>query len=794
MLAAPVPENEDLRVAAVESYGVMDTEREAAFDAITRAASLICGTPIALITLIAHGRQWYKSAFGLQGVSETPRDEAICAYSILSTDILEVPDVAADVRFGDGPQVTGDPFMRFYAGMPLIDDAGYALGTLCIIDRVPKALTDEQKSALRALSKVVVQLLKRRRSDEALWRSERQFRFSFENAAQGMALVSPGGKWLAVNPALCRMVGYSEAEMLAADFRVLTYDDDMDDTLFHLESMIAGRLDNYQRERRYRHKNGHVIWALVSACLLRTADGAPLNIVAQIQDITKQKQASADIAAALEKAEAANAAKSAFLASMSHEIRTPLNGVIGFADLLLDTELSHAQRTTLNRLRDAGASLLALINDILDHSKIEAGKLELERIPMSPVSVVSGATSILRAQVASGGLGMHVEYGRQVPAWVEGDPTRVRQILLNLLSNALKFTSHGQIIVRCRCDTREGRAMLRFEVEDTGIGIPPDRLHLLFQDFSQIDPSTTRRYGGTGLGLSICKRLAEAMGGQLGVESTPGVGSKFWFSMALIECCEAAQDELGIETSGQVSAARILVAEDVAMNRHVIDGLLRAAGHLPVIVENGALALEAVQKAPFDLVLMDMEMPEMDGLSATRAIRRLPGKVADIPIIALTANAMLDDAETCRRAGMNDFLAKPIDRHALDVKVRNWCLVAEEQTLPAASGNPVLDQTVLSQLGEVVGQDEAHEITSMFRSALGAMLPLFKAGTDRVAIGAAAHDLVSVAGTVGCLELMEMAGGLSRTAKLAGTPCRIETGPIMAAAMRAMAALDRLAL
>jgi PAS domain S-box-containing protein len=270
----------------------------------------------------------------LHGVSETPRDEAICAYSILSDDILEVPDVAADARFGDGPQVTGEPYMRFYAGMPLIDDNGYALGTLCVIDRVPKSLSAKQKSALRALSKVVVQLVTRRKSEEALWRSERQFRFSFENAAQGMAVVSPEGKWLQVNRALCRMLGYTERELLAADFRLVSFETDVEDALCRLDAMLAGTMESYERERRYRHKDGHAVWALVSVCLLRSALGEPINIVAQIQDITEQKQATAHIAAALENAEAANAAKSAFLASMSHEIRTPMNGVIGFADLL----------------------------------------------------------------------------------------------------------------------------------------------------------------------------------------------------------------------------------------------------------------------------------------------------------------------------------------------------------------------------------------------------------------------------------------------------------------------------
>ena len=226
-----------------------------------------------------------------------------------------------------------------------------------------------------------------------------------------------------------------------------------------------------------------------------------------------------DLIAAQAEADRANHAKSAFLASMSHEIRTPLTGVIGFADLLLDSALSDGQREDVIRLRDAGKSLLALINDILDISKIEAGKLELERIPMNPAEIIEGAVAIVKSQAASKGLDLPVECAVDTPAWVEGDPTRLRQILLNLLSNALKFTDAGQITVRCHPANDADGAWLRFEVADTGIGIPADRLHLLFRDFSQVDRSTTRKYGGTGLGLSICKRLVEAMGGEIGVVS-----------------------------------------------------------------------------------------------------------------------------------------------------------------------------------------------------------------------------------------------------------------------------------
>ena len=403
------------------------------------------------------------------------------------------------------------------------------------------------------------------------------------------------------------------------------------------------------------------------------------------------------LVAAHAEAEGANRAKSMFLARMSHEIRTPMNGVIGFTELLLDSDLSNKQRTQVNGLRDAGKSLMALLNDILDISKIESGKFDVERIQMNPVSVVDTAVLIVRPQILAKGLAIDVNYDPNIPVWIEGDPTRVQQILLNLLSNAVKFTSSGEITIQCRAIQVGYGKQLRFEVSDTGIGVPADSQHLLFQDFSQVALSTARRYGGTGLGLSICKRLCEAMGGEIGVTSVPGEGSTFWFSIALNEA--KAPEELSVEFDPLTNAApaRILVADDVEMNQIIVQALLRAAGHEVVSVSNGAAALAMIQASDFDLVLMDMQMPVMDGISATRAIRSLGNeRIRATPIIALTANAMVEDAAACRVAGMNDFLSKPIDRTALAAIVAKWSRVrASANSRPGGPAKcpSVLDET-----------------------------------------------------------------------------------------------------
>jgi len=508
-------------------------------------------------------------------------------------------------------------------------------------------------------------------------------------------------------------------------------------------------------------------------------------------NITEAKRAAAEVEAARDAAEAANLAKSAFLASMSHEIRTPMNGVLGFADLLLETDLSAVQRRHLRGIQEAGKSLLALINDILDLSKIEAGKLEVERVAMSPDAIVDGAVSILRSQFAAKAIHLRFEHASDVPVWVEGDPTRVRQVLLNLMSNALKFTDHGHVAVRSSFTRDETGDLLRFEVEDTGIGIPADRQHLLFRDFSQIDRSTTRRFGGTGLGLAICKRLAEAMGGEIGVVSAPGKGSTFWFTVAGVRT--AAPEKAAAVTAGDSHVpARILVAEDLPMNQLVIEGYLRSAGHDVAFAANGVEAIAALKAGRFDLVLMDVEMPEMDGIAATRAIRGSDGPMRDVPIVALTANALLEDAALCKAAGMNDFLSKPIERSSLYRMIGRWARPEdreEEDAGPVPARSQTLDPAVVDELENLLGPDKAAEFVEMSRSALVAMVPIFVAWSDEAEVAREAHKLISIAGNIGCMELVAVSREMSTlNGSAAGNKAMRDR--LVAALERAMAALE----
>ncbi len=371
----------------------------------------------------------------------------------------------------------------------------------------------------------------------------------------------------------------------------------------------------------------------------------------------------------------ANRAKSSFLANMSHEIRTPMNGIIGCTEILMDMAPTPEQKPYLAMLREAEGLLLAIINDILDFSKLEtAARITLEAVPIELASAVQGTASLLRAQAEDKGLALSTALDPALPAWFVGDPTRLRQILLNLLGNAVKFTQTGRVVLSAERLGRNPTPVIRFAVSDTGIGIAEHRRHQLFEDFSQVHESAS--FGGTGLGLAISKRLVEAMGGEIGVESEMGAGSRFWFTLPLTEPKTPVIEIPSQAAPENGPSRRVLVAEDVRVNQVIIERMLTRAGHHVTLVENGTAAVDAVRTRPFDLVLMDMRMPGMDGVTATEEIRRLPGRERSIPIIGLTANATPEDAARCREAGMNDHMIKPVDRQSLLRAVAAWGRVA----------------------------------------------------------------------------------------------------------------------
>ncbi|MCP5325531.1 MAG: response regulator [Oceanospirillaceae bacterium] len=373
-------------------------------------------------------------------------------------------------------------------------------------------------------------------------------------------------------------------------------------------------------------------------------------------------------------AEEASKAKSQFLAHMSHEIRTPLNGIIGVADLLNGTPLSDEQNNYVRTIRNSGEALLSIINDILDFSKIEAGKLELEKTAFSLPLLCETIQGIFIAPLRNKGLDFTIQMGQEVPNYIASDPLRIKQILINLIGNAIKFTSEGGISLRVNALTQpDGQISLTLQVSDTGIGIPAEQQHKLFAAFSQVDASTTRKYGGTGLGLQISLKLAELMGGGINLQSEEGKGACFTVTL-LVSPGEAPSDQeqtskiISLKSPAEV---RVLVAEDNPTNQMVVKAMLKKLGYDSVIVNNGAEAIERAGTEAFDVVLMDCQMPVLDGFAATRKLRNELG-LTQTPIIALTAGATLEEQQMCFNAGMSDFLSKPITIEALQKGLAKW--------------------------------------------------------------------------------------------------------------------------
>jgi two-component system, sensor histidine kinase and response regulator len=765
-----------------------------------------------------------------------------------------------------------------------------------------------------------------------LWQTEERFRRAFDDAATGMALVAPDGRFLRVNRSMCEIVGYPEPDLLALSFQNITHADDLEADLGHVGRLLAGEARTYQMEKRYRHKDGHTVWVLLGVSLVPDAAGNPLHFVAQVQDISSRKQGELALRQATQVAEAASRAKSEFLANMSHEIRTPMNGILGMTDLLLETDLTPDQRDSLGLVKSSADALLTVINDILDFSKIEAGKLDIDPVPFSLRDAVGDTLKALAIRAHAKGLELACDIRPEVPELVIGDAHRLRQVLTNLVGNAIKFTERGEVVVRAEWVGAEGDAdRVRFSVTDTGIGIPHDKLRTVFDPFTQADGSTTRKFGGTGLGLTICQRLVELMGGRVWADSTLGQGSTFFFEIRLARargsieriisipvdlnglavliaddnttnrrvlaetvrhwgakptCVSSGVEALAelrwavtngnpfplllldgmmpgmdgfmvVEQIGKepalasvtilmltsadqqgdaarcrdlgvsaylvkpvkptelnraiaaslpssplpivfddrvrVPAAspepsirplRVLLAEDNAVNQRVVVRLLEKYGHAITVAGDGRLALKALDEAAFDLVLMDVQMPEMDGFEATRAIReREAGSGTWTPIVAMTAHAMKGDRERCLAAGMDDYVSKPVERTEL-LRVLAWAADRPVGAQDAADsiaieGSPALDRySALQRLGgdeelfaDVSGvflQDSPRMMTELRRGVAAGDVPL---------VQRTAHSLKSAAGYVGgqpAMDAAEYLEGLAATGNFADAPRALE--------------------
>ncbi|MBE0620073.1 MAG: response regulator [Burkholderiales bacterium] len=505
---------------------------------------------------------------------------------------------------------------------------------------------------------------------------------------------------------------------------------------------VSARAEGWTSEERLF---GIMISSLV---MLLMEQDAHRRIIADL------KRAQREIKDALTRAEEAARARDDFLATVSHELRTPLNAIIGFNTLMLEKACSPQESARyLGFARDAGKALLLQVNDLLDMAKIEAGNIELESIGFDLRELIERSVDMVRGDARNRGLEVQTSISAEVARWVRGDPARLRQVLLNLLSNAVKFTARGSIFIGAalRADGK-----LEIKVADTGTGIPPDRLGKIFEKFFQSDVSITRQYGGTGLGLAISRSLVNLMRGTLSVESMPGSGSTFFVVLPFDPVAAPALPAAAVR---KARAGRVLVVEDQAANAILAKALVEHLGHEVESAENGLEAIDKLTRQSFDLVLMDLAMPVMGGLEATRRIRNLANPMKDVVIVAVSASAYAADIERCKAAGMNDHLAKPIELEALTQILDRWLApigempAKERRSAEAASGDPHIDKLVAA-----IGLRAVRNVAAAFRSVLPQRLALFRASAlEKPAIKVEAHNLAGIAATLGFAQLAEIA-------------------------------------
>ncbi|MDR3689309.1 MAG: PAS domain S-box protein [Fimbriimonas sp.] len=526
-----------------------------------------------------------------------------------------------------------------------------------------------------------------RHTEDRLRQSEARYRTIIENTDEIIYTLSFDGTFTYVSPSWTRHLGHSVDEVLGKKFVDFVHPDDRaKGTIYTLRLF---RDASYRGSCMYRaiHKDGMERWHETSGTLVIGGAGNPLHFVGLTHDVTEKLHAREALEEARDAALASSRAKSQFLATVSHEIRTPLNGVLGMTNLLSDTPLKDEQIRYVKAIQASGEILRRVIDDVLDYSRIEAGKLTISPLAIDVIEALNDVVSIFQGAAQEKGISLHLDCDKMTSMQVYADPARIKQVVANLVSNAVKFTERGGVSVNARIVHDAPTAVIfRIEVVDSGIGIKTERAEAIFEGFTQADNSMHRRYGGSGLGLTISKRITDLMGGTIGVESHFGTGSRFWVELPLSKITRFSAPQPHIDRLANLEGLRILLAEDNLVNVEVAKIQLENLGCVVEVAFDGNEVLAKMETNAFDMILMDIQMPEMDGLEATREIRNRETEAdGRIPIIALTATAFAEDKKACEDAGMDGFLSKPFKRSELEMILRQWAVAIEAQQIARAA-------------------------------------------------------------------------------------------------------------
>lgn len=682
-----------------------------------------------------------------------------------------------------------------------------------LLSATGRPLRDEN-GVIRGGVVVLRDITEAKRAEDDLRRSRERFALAVQGSKDGLWDWDVTRDEVYFSPAWKKMLGYEDQELSNrfGEWSERIHPEDRDRALALIRDYFDGTVSDYELEHRLRHKDGTYRWILTRGVALRDPAGRAYRMAGSHTDITERKHAEEELRRAKDAAEAADRAKGEFLANVSHEIRTPLNGILGMTELALETELTAEQRDYLGMVRSASRALLDVINDLLDFSKIDAGKLEIDPHPFALRHSLDEALRPLTFRARGKGLALNWRVEGDVPDRLVGDWPRMRQVLLNLTGNALKFTERGSVDVVVGEEEpdlvvvgEDGPAeplpesrTLRFAVSDTGIGIPPEKLPLVFKPFVQADGSTTRKYGGTGLGLSISTKLAALMGGGVTATSTPGMGSTFTFVVPLCPAAESVEAENKADRTPEPPGCpplHLLVAEDNPVNQKLVLRLLEKHGHTAEIAADGKAALHALERGRFDGVLMDIQMPEMDGLEVTVRYRAREPAGRHLPIIAMTAHARAGDHLRCLEAGMDDYLAKPLDAtELLGVLARVVAPFLDSPTPcgnePGGSGQPLVYN--LSAALDRVGGDRQllRELVEICLANIPVWLGDVRsalASRDAQLLRRSAHSIKGAVGSVGGDEAAAAAARLEergRAALFEGS------GPDLAAVEQSLARLE----